>query len=76
MRLYLKSGYLIVIALLHVCCPVQAGQRLQVSNLRCEHLVDPIGIDQLQPRFSWQMETNKKDALYPILLAGRDLGAG
>jgi alpha-L-rhamnosidase len=61
MRLFLNSSYILVVAFLHVCCPALAGQQLQVNNLRCEHLVNPIGIDQLQPRFSWRMETDRKN---------------
>lgn len=30
-------------------------------NLNCEHLVNPLGIDVLQPRFSWQLKSNKDD---------------
>lgn len=30
-----------------------------VTNLRCEHLQNPIGIDEPNPRFTWQMESGK-----------------
>jgi len=30
---------------------------LQPTCLRCEHLVDPLGIDTRQPRLSWQLES-------------------
>src|SRR6185436_12715734 len=35
---------------------------LKVSNLRCEYLVDPIGIDELQPRLSWTVEADRRGA--------------
>ena len=35
---------------------------LKVSNLRCEYLVDPIGIDELRPRFSWTLEVDRRGA--------------
>lgn len=64
MRLFLYSSCLLGLILLQVDCPAQAeaGQLQLVSHLQCEHLVNPMGIDQVQPRFSWRMETNKKDA--------------
>ena len=41
-------------------------------HLRCEYLVNPMGIDQPAPRFSWQSdnsERNWKQAAYQILVA-------
>ena len=35
------------------CCPV---------DLRCEHLVDPMGIDEINPRLSWRMDDSRKGA--------------
>jgi hypothetical protein len=32
-----------------------AGETIRVAELRCEYLVDPLGIDVLQPRLSWQL---------------------
>lgn len=31
------------------------AQTNQIVNLHCEHLVNPIGIDEIHPRFSWQL---------------------
>lgn len=36
----------------------QAQVRLQ--QLQCEHLINPIGIDAVQPRLSWQMQSEEK----------------
>lgn len=33
-----------------------------VSNLQCEHLVTPIGIDAAHPRLSWQLSDNRNGA--------------
>ena len=41
-----------VLAVLVVVAPLGAAP----VNLRCEYLVDPIGIDVLQPRFSWVLD--------------------
>jgi alpha-L-rhamnosidase len=34
-----------------------------VSNLLTENLVDPVGIDVLQPRFSWQLISDKRNTM-------------
>lgn len=33
-----------------------------IANLKCEYRTNPLGIDVLQPRFSWQMQTDRQDA--------------
>src|ERR1051326_590246 len=35
---------------------------LSVSHLRCEYLVDPLGIDERVPRLSWQLESDRRGA--------------
>lgn len=32
------------------------AQQTIITNLRCEHLDNPIGVDAVRPRFSWQMQ--------------------
>lgn len=34
----------------------------KVSGLRCEYLVDPFGIDELAPRLSWRIESERRGA--------------
>lgn len=44
----------------------------RVDQLRCEYLVDPLGIDELAPRLSWALETERRGArqsAYRILVA-------
>src|SRR5215831_11340440 len=46
-----------------------------ITNLTCEYLVNPVGIDILQPRLSWQMQTERQGArqtAYRILAANTD----
>ncbi len=41
-------------------------------DLRCDFAVDPLGIDNRHPRFSWTLESNRRDQLqraYQILVA-------
>lgn len=39
------------------------AQQSQVSNLQCEYLINPIGIDATAPRLHWQMIDNREGAL-------------
>ena len=56
-----------------------AGLRCLVDpdGLRCEYLVNPLGIDDVQPRLSWRLEAVQSDArgqrqtAYQILVASR-----
>ena len=35
---------------------------MQITNLRCEYLRNPLGIDVAQPRLSWQLESDRRGA--------------
>lgn len=35
--------------------------QVAIKNLRCENLVNPLGIDATQPRFSWQLESEQRN---------------
>ena len=44
------------------------------TDLRCEYLIDPLGIDDLQPRLSWKLvqapgERGKRQSAYRVLVA-------
>jgi alpha-L-rhamnosidase len=48
------------------------SQNISVKNLQCEMLTNPLGIDVLQPRLSWQFDTNATEVeqtAYHILVA-------
>ena len=50
----------------------QANAQINVQNLRCEMLINPLGIDTKQPRFSWQIISNQRNVqqtAYQILVA-------
>lgn len=38
-----------------------AAQNRTLELLRCEHLVNPIGVDRVNPRFSWRMVDERPD---------------
>ncbi len=40
---------------------VQAESIVTVSNLRCDHRFDPIGIESSQPMLSWQLDANENN---------------
>ncbi len=49
-----------------------AGMSLSVHRLRCEHLVDPLGIDTTEPRLSWQVHATRngtEQVAYQVLAA-------
>ncbi len=51
---------------------VQAQSKISVSNLQCEMLNNPEGIDVLKPRLSWQIKADVNDVkqtAYQILVA-------
>lgn len=48
------------------------AQKLAVTNLRCESRQDPIGVDILKPRFSWELQSIQQNVMqkaYRILVA-------
>jgi alpha-L-rhamnosidase len=48
---------------------------LIVSNLTCEYRINPLGIDALQPRLNWQLESNQRgtrQTAYRILVAASE----
>ena len=41
--------------------PLCALAKVEITNLRVENLVEPLGIDTNEPRFSWQMTSDKRE---------------
>src|SRR5689334_15745897 len=44
----------------------------KASHLRCENLIDPLGLDEKEPRLSWIVESDQrgqKQTAYRILIA-------
>ena len=41
-------------------CQTSEKSTFEVINLKCEHLIDPLGIDAKKPRFSWQMKSDTR----------------
>lgn len=55
---------------------LQATAQLKVQQLRTANLINPIGLDVLQPGFSWQITSNKrntKQVAYEIMVSSPSL---
>ena len=66
MRLLLSI--LFSVFLITSCSTVQ----FDVDNLKCEHKINPVGVDIANPRFSWMMESGRRGAkqtAYRIIVA-------
>jgi alpha-L-rhamnosidase len=49
--------------------------QVTIKNLRCEMLANPLGIDAVQPRFSWQLESKQRNVLqisYQIIVSSSE----
>ena len=53
----------IALPFLFFCAYKVAFTQVQVSNLLCENLSNPIGLDAAQPRLSWQLVSDKRDVM-------------
>jgi alpha-L-rhamnosidase len=77
------TGYLVVPVLLmahHAAAlAIESRPPVDVSHLRCEYKVDPLGIDARQPRLSWQLVSAGRgvvQAAYQIRVAERETSLG
>ena len=67
---YFIPGLILVIVL---AC-TDNKNRFSAFNLKCEHLVNPLGIDAPNPRFTWQMRDERMGARQSAfrIIVGRD----
>jgi alpha-L-rhamnosidase len=75
-----KYFAILLIFLFLISCSNKDNQKvssLKINSAICEYLLNPLGIDVLQPRLSWKLssyEKNKSQSAYRILVAsGLDL---
>jgi len=53
----------------------QQGETVMVRHLKCEYRVNPLGIDVVQPRLSWILESGQrgqKQTAYQVLAASSE----
>ncbi|MGE5567551.1 MAG: family 78 glycoside hydrolase catalytic domain [Rhodospirillales bacterium] len=63
------KGFIIAVLAL---APLASGQTLAVQNMRCEYLVNPLGIDVEKPRLSWQLTPGprgRQQSAFHVLVA-------
>ncbi len=77
-RLLLILGYVAA-----RCLSAAGAEPVRPVSLRCEYLVAPVGVDVVQPRLSWRLESNRrgqKQTAYHLLVAssrdGLEKGVG
>lgn len=72
--LNLNVSALLVLILTFACN--EASYKCIPVNLKCEYIVNPMGVDNPQPRFTWQMADNRLGALQTAyqLFVGTDSG--
>jgi len=66
--------FLIIFAAL-LPTPLALLQAAELANLRCEYLSSPLGLDEMQPRLSWMMESarrGERQTAYQILVASSE----
>src|SRR4030042_4391474 len=77
MRLLIQAGLLFIVVLIlfgYLC--LFGGEEMKgpqaPPGLRCEYLVNPLGVDTLKPRFSWILEHGERgqgQSSYEILVS-------
>lgn len=64
-------------AIFVLCAPVAfSASPLRITNLRCEYKKNPVGIDVLQPRFSWELVSSERGTVqtaYQIRVADSEV---
>jgi alpha-L-rhamnosidase len=66
----INAGILCLIAITLISC--DNNRKMKISELKCEYLENPLGIDIRQPRFSWNISGNQRGIIqsaYWILVA-------
>ncbi len=64
---------LTAVLLMPLCWPTPAAAEIRMANLKCESLVNPLGIDVTGPRLSWVLtspQRGQKQTACRILVAG------
>jgi len=64
---------LVVIGAVMLLVSLTAAAEIKPVNLRCEHQVNPLGIDETRPRLSWALESDQrgqKQTAHQVVVAG------
>ena len=81
--LRIDSRVRIVILVMAIVLAGCGGGAMKVTNLRCEYMDNPLGIDNPKPQLSWVLPSDQNgQSAYRIVVAsdqatlGRDVGGG
>ena len=72
---FMISRLLIILLLIHIS--VLSIAKTSISALRCEYLTNPLGLNVLHPRFTWQIESQEANFVqtaYEIRVTAYELG--
>ncbi|MEN8249048.1 MAG: family 78 glycoside hydrolase catalytic domain [Bacteroidota bacterium] len=64
-----------LIPIIHGCQNLDNSDRMNVTELKCESLINPLGVDVSEPGLSWILESDEKDQFqtaYRILVASSE----
>ena len=68
----MRYAALALFASVFVASSFALGQAIQVDDLRCEYLKDPLGIDSAQPRLTWVIQSHERgqrQTAYEVLVS-------
>jgi alpha-L-rhamnosidase len=68
----MKNAVIYILCMIGVMAGCGEQATIQVSGLRCEQLVAPMGIDRVAPRLSWEIGSDSRDiqqTAYQVLVA-------
>jgi len=74
MKKWIAAAFLAVLVLVSACSQGNRGKisDLKITDLRCEYLRNPVGIDVVKPRLSWILESSErgqKQTAYRIIVS-------
>ena len=68
----MRQAWLAMLLLVLGGAAARGGETVQVRQLRCEYLTDPLGIDAATPRLSWTLRSDQRgqrQTAYQVLVA-------
>jgi len=70
-----SATFLLIVAYINLFAQSENRASLNVSNLKCENLVNPLGIDLSSPQLSWELNApsrNQKQSAYQIVVSNQE----
>ena len=78
-----KNGiiFIVAVSILTSCTPLRKPAGVSVTDLRCEYLTNPLGMDVQHPRFSWKLvdpdnTRGQKQTAYQIIVTNHSDDGG